>query len=259
MANEPDPPDPPDVIAARYADAAKGSVTAAARLAMDVFDQVNGHPPGSYGPHDAITSITRLAGAALAGGMSLARVGLQVQWDRRVLLVADNIASIVGNGLADALSATGSAAQALNDAPRDRQVWLDTAIRLTNIGMLRGAEILETAVAGPGAYANPIIKRTFAFPMEDPAAEAARQGIEAKLAITRLVRTLDNADIKALATFDPPSCTLRADERQFTIVLNTAGLPSGLYEGAVKATYGAQEPRELPIAIAIPETDDPAE
>ena len=54
-------------------------------------------PPASYKPADAVASLTQLAGAALTGGMSLARVALQVQWDRRVLLVADNVASIVGN------------------------------------------------------------------------------------------------------------------------------------------------------------------
>ena len=135
MAGDPKPPDPPDVIAARYAEAAKKAVTATAQVAIDAFDKVNGPTgtqPGTLKPKDAIASLAQLAGAALTGGMSLARVALQVQWDRRVLLVADNVASIVGNGLDDVIDVVEDAAKKAGPKPfkKQQQEWVDAAIRL---------------------------------------------------------------------------------------------------------------------------------
>ena len=146
MAGDPKPPDPPDVIAARYAEAAKKAVTATAQVAIDAFDKVNGPTgtqPGTLEPKDAIASLAQLAGAALTGGMSLARVALQVQWDRRVLLVADNVASIVGNGLDDVIDVVEDAAKKAGPKPfkEQQQEWVDAAIRLTSVGAIRGAEI----------------------------------------------------------------------------------------------------------------------
>ena len=254
MPDELKPPDPLDVIAARYATAAKNAVNAAAKVGTDAFDKVNGPPgpPPPYQPKDAITSVMQLAGAALTGGMSLARVALQVQWDRRVLLVADNIASIVGTGLNDVLTVAEDAAQKVSTRSYTQQEWVNSAIKLTSIGALRGAEIMETAVAGPGAYANPVIKRTFTI---TPGNKAAT------LAVTKLIRTSDNTDIKALVTFDPPTAKLAANADRFTIVINTAGLPSGTCQGTVTATDDdpARSVRTFDITVLVPETSDPPE
>ena len=265
MAGDPKPPDPPDVIAARYAEAAKKAVTATAQVAIDAFDKVNGPTgtqPGTLKPKDAIASMAQLAGAALTGGMSLARVALQMQWDRRVLLVADNVASIVGNGLDDVIDVVEDAAKKAGPKPfkEQQQEWVDAAIRLTSVGAIRGAEILETVVAGPGAYANPVIKRPITI------ADDAKKAKDATLAVTTLSLTSGGPDIKALVTFDPPGFILAANHTDFTLVINTAGLPSGMYEGEVTATDTGPNPdvppnnvRTFPISIAIPETTDPPE
>ena len=249
--NPPDPPDPPDAVAARYADAAKKAVTAAAKVGTDAFDKVNQNPP-DFGPKDAIASVMQLAGVALSGSMSLARVALQIQWDRRMLLVADNIASIVGAGLSDVLGVAEDAAQKISTRTFTQQEWVNSAIKLTSIGALHGAELMETAVAGPGPYANPVIKRTFPIAAENNVAT---------LAVTSLIRTGDNADIKALVTFDPPTAKLAANADQFTIVINTATLPSGTYQGVVTATDddSPHNVRTVPITVLMPETSDPPE
>ena len=255
MADELKPPDPPDVIAARYATAAKKAVDAAAQVVIDAFDKVNNGTPGPpppYQPKDAIASVVQLAGAALTGSVALARVALQVQWDRRVLLVADNIASIVGAGLGDVLSVAEDVAQKVSTNSYDQQQWVNAAIQLTSIGALRGAEMMETAIAGPGPYGNPVIKRTFGItPQNNPAT----------LAVAELIRTSDGRDIKALVTFDPPSAKLAANATEFTIVINTAGLPSGVYQGAVTATDDSppHEGRSVSITVLAPETSDPPE
>ena len=255
MADELKPPDPPNAIAARYATAAKKAVDAAAQVAIDAFDKVNDGPPGPPPPYqskDAIASVIQLAGAALTGSVALARVALQVQWDRRVLLVADNIASIVGTGLGDVLTVAEDVAQKISAKSYDQQEWVNAAIRLTSIGALRGAEMMETAIAGPGAYANPVIKRTFGItPQNNPAT----------LAVTKLIRISDGKDIKALVTFDPPTAKLAANATKFTIVVNTAGLPSGVYQGAVTATDDTppRAVRTVDITVLAPETSDPPE
>ncbi len=256
MADELTPPDPPNVIAARYATAAKKAVDAAAQVAIDAFDKVNNGPPGPpppYQPKDAIASVIQLAGAALTGSVALARVALQVQWDRRVLLVADDIASIVGTGLGDVLTVAEDVAQKVSTKSYGQQEWVNAAIRLASIGALRGAEMMETAIAGPGPYANPLIRRTFGItpPQNNPAT----------LAVTKLIRTADGTDIKALVTFDPRTAKLAANATKFTIVVNTAGLPSGVYQGAVTATDDSppHKVRTFNITVLAPETSDPTE
>lgn len=257
MADELKPPDPPDVIAAHYAAAAKNAINEVAQIGIDAFDKVNSSPQGPsppYQPADAISSVMRLAGAALTGSVSLARVALQVQWDRRVLLVADNIASIVGTGLNDVFAVAEDAVKKINSNTYKQQEWVNSAIKLTSIGALRGAEIMETAIAGPGEYANPVIKRTF------PVTQTKNK--EATLAVTQLIRTSDGTDVKALVTFDPPSGKLAADQQNFTIVINTAGLPSGAYQGTVTATDDDAPPdnvRTFDITVLVPETSDPPE
>ena len=151
-------PGSPDVIAAHFAKAAKDAVTAVAQVGMDAFDKVNGNPtatppipPSKYKPADALNSLTQLAGAALTGGVSLARVALQVQWDRRVLLVADNVASIVGTGLTDVLGVAGDSPRSPNtkSVKKQQQAWVDAAIQLTNIGALRGTRSSRPWSPGP--------------------------------------------------------------------------------------------------------------
>lgn len=257
MSDELKPPDPPEAIAARYAGAAKDAVNAIAQVGIDAFDKVNGpqgNPPQKYEPKDAIGSLAGLAAAALDGGISLARVALQVQWDRRVLLVADNVASIVQNGLSDVVDVAADTAKQAKPKPVEtqQQEWVDTAIKLTGIAALRGAEVLETVIAGPGAYANPVISRTV------PIAAADRRPKPSTLTVTTLTRPDDGVDVAALAMFDPEDGRLPADADTFTLVINTAGLPSGVFHGEVVATDEDGQ-STIAFSIAIPETSDPPE
>jgi hypothetical protein len=253
---QPQTPDDLPAIAARYAAVAKKVVSESVQVATDAFDQINAKPPKPYGPADAITSLTRLANVALSGGLSLARVALQVQPDRRVLLVADNIADSVTSAMGDVLEVAKDAALTANstDVSRrqwikaNRQEWINASIRLTSIAALRGAEIVETAVAGPGQFGATSVTRT--FPLK-PAATS-----KLSLEVIELKRTDDGRDIKALVVFDPP--ILEVGATSFTFKINTVGLPSGTYEGAIntrkaegdKAIVGAP----YDISIAIPES-----
>lgn len=256
----PNPPDSPSAIAKRYAEAAKKAVDETTKVAFDAFDKVNDEkaPKPRYTPSDAVSSTMQLARAMFRGGMSVARVGLQVNWDPRVMLVADNIASIVGTGIGDALTIAEETAKKLNDKNNTdkQQALVDAAVLLTSVGALRGAEILETAVAGPGPYLDPVIKRTFTIKPKYV------KPYESTLAVKSFVRQWDGADLSALVAFDPASAKLAANADTFTIVMNTAGLPSATYEGVITATQDAPpyKVRELPaITILAPETSDPPE
>jgi hypothetical protein len=265
MSSPSKPPDPPNVIAARYAEAAKKAVTDIAQVAIDAFDKTNGKPQvkppvagQQFTPDDAIGALTKLTAATLSGGIALARVGLQVQWDRRVLLVADNVASIISNGLGDVLAVGEDVAKKAGPKPvKDQQQGLvDSAIQLTGIGVLRAAEVLETVVAGPGAYANPLLLRTFTINDNET------RNRPATLKVTKLRRTQDNVDVTSRVTINPPGFTLAADQLTFSIAFNTAGLPSAAYEGEVTATDVGADPGEdriFVISFAAPDTSDPPE
>jgi hypothetical protein len=274
MSSPSKPPDPPNVIAARYAEAAKKAVSDIAQVAIDAFDKTNGKPESKppvagqqFTPDDAIGVMAKLAAATLSGGVALARVGLQVQWDRRVLLVADNVASIVSNGLGDVLAVGEDVAKKAGPKPfkEQQQGLVDSAIQLTGIGVLRAAEVFETVVAGPGAYANPLILRTFTIADEDTNKDGIgdlKRGRPATLKVTKLRRTQDNVDVTSRVTINPPGFTLAADQLTFSIAFNTAGLPSAAYEGEVTATDVGADPGEdriFVISFAAPDTSDPPE
>ena len=74
-----------------------------------------------------------------------------------------------------------------------------------------------------------------------------------------MIRTADGTDVKARLTFDPASGGLPAGKGEFTLVINTAGLLSGLYEGTVTATDTANVVRSVPVTLILPETSDPPE
>lgn len=253
--NAPQPPqDDPPAVAGRYALAAKKVVSDAAKVATDAFDVINADPPGAYGPGDAIQSASRLAAIAATGAMSLARIALQVQPDKGALLVADNIASIISRGLKDVIGVAADAAQSMNSQNKiiDRQEWINSAIKLTSIAALRGAEIVETAVAGPGPYLDPIA--TYLIPINSAP-------VSRKLAVTKLVRTgdPDQDDIKSLVSFDPTTAELGPGKTTFTMVINTVGLPSSVYQGEVEAREAdpAQPVTKVPIMITIPPQQQP--
>jgi hypothetical protein len=87
------------------------------------------------------------------------------------------------------------------------------------------------------------------------------QNNPATLAVTKLIRTGDGTDVKALVSFDPPTAKLAANATKFTIVINTAGLRSGAYQGAVTATDDSppHKVRTFNITVLVPETSDPPE
>ena len=103
----------------------------------------------TYTAADAIESMTTLAGIAITGGSALARIPLQIQPDNGPMLVADEVAAVVTRALTGAAAVAGDAAEQVNDGTF-RANWVDSAVTLTGMAVLRAAEAAEAIGAGPG-------------------------------------------------------------------------------------------------------------
>lgn len=240
--NEP-PVDDIAAIATRYGLVAKQIVNDTVMVATDAFDQINA-TPSVFTTADAIKTVGRFANIALAGSLSLARVALEIKPDPRVLLVADNVADSVSSALGDVVDVAVDAAVQVSDldvkATKDESVkW---AIRLTSIAALRGAEILETIVAGPSEYGETHAEYVLTFnPVPTTAVE---------LSAVSLARPGDPNNIAALVVFD--SVEIPVGAGTFTVKINTMGLPSAQYDLVVQLTKADGTSDVQTFGIVIP-------
>jgi hypothetical protein len=221
--------DDPKVIAAKYAKEVNEAIDGASQVATEAYDKINADPP-AYETKDAIKSLVDLTKIALQGAADIARIPLQTPPDPRVLLLADHITTVVRRGLLEATQVAAEAAALIDDDPMnvDRNELMKSAVKVARIGMLRSAEIAQTIAAGPGAYADPVLISDY-FHI-DP------QTYDRTLKVTELGRkAVPNEDVSKLVGFDLPNGILQANVDSFRMVANSAGLPSGVYVGKVKA------------------------
>ena len=73
------------------------------------------------------------------------------------MLVADEVASVVQRALTDAAAVAGDAAEKV-DAGTFKSQWVDSAVMLTSMAVLRTAEAAEAIAAGPGVLADPVME-----------------------------------------------------------------------------------------------------
>lgn len=213
-------------IATRYAMITRKMVNDAAQVAIDAFDKIN-DTPGTYTGEDAIKSMTKLAGIAITGASALARIPLQIQPKNGPMLVADEVASVVQRALTDATAVAGDAAEKLN-AGTFRDEWVDSAVTLTGMAVLRAAEAAEAIGAGPGVLADPLM--TFG----PYAIKGANPKDELVLKMGKLARPSVDEDIAGLVSFIPAGGVLKAgDPKEFSLAINSAGIPSGIFRGKV--------------------------
>ena len=231
------PMDDPKSIATRYATITRKMVNGAAQVAIDAFNQINGITPGGFSPEKAIESMTQLAGIAITGASELARIPLQIQPDNGAMLVADEVASVIQTALTDAAAVAGDAAEKFN-AGTFKDEWADSAVTLTGMAVLRAAEIAEAIGAGPGVLADPLMKFG-PYPIN-----GANKADELVLKMGKLARPTVDEDIGGIVQFIPAEGVLKAGEaKEFSLVINSAGIPSGIFRGKVKVLKnGAVQP-----------------
>jgi hypothetical protein len=237
------PIDDPKAIATRYATITRKMVNGAAQVAIDAFDKING--TSGFTGEDAIESMTQLAGVAITGASELARVPLQIQPDNGPLLVADEVASVIQTALTDAAAVAGDAAEKVN-AGTFKDKWVDSAVTLTGMAVLRAAEIAEAIGAGPGVLGDPVMKfGPYTITGASPADELV-------LKMGPLARPTVDEDVAGIVQFIPAGGVLKSGEpKKFSLAINTAGIPSGVFRGTVKVLKNGAVQQGLAVKVIL--------
>jgi hypothetical protein len=238
------PMDDPMAIATRYATITHKMVNDATQVAIDAFNKINATPP-NYTGDDAIKSMTHLATIAITGGAALARIPLQIQPDNRPMLVADEVASVVQRALTDAAAVAGDAAEKV-DAGTFKTQWVDSAVMLTSMAVLRSAEIAEAVAAGPGVLGNPVMEfGPFTI-------SGATLADEVVLKMITLARPGVDENIAGLVIFTPAGGVLKTNAtKAFSLTINTAGIASGVFQGEVGVSISGATQTILKVSLNL--------
>ncbi|MGB8208654.1 MAG: hypothetical protein WCF69_13765 [Mycobacterium sp.] len=236
--------DDPTAIATRYATITRKMVHDATQVAIDAFNKIN-NKPGKYKGKDAIKAMTQLADIAITGGAALARIPLQIQPDNRPMLVADEVASVVQTALTDVAEIAGDAAKKI-DAGKFKDKWVDSAIMLTSMAVLRTAEAAEAIIAGPGVLADPVMEFG---PYTVPGATIADEVV---LKVEKLARPGVAENIAGLVKFTPAGGVLKAGvTKAFSFTINSAGIASGMFQGEVSVSINNVAQPNLPVILNL--------
>ncbi|MBI3228339.1 MAG: hypothetical protein HYZ39_25155 [Mycolicibacterium cosmeticum] len=222
--------DDPQVIANAFAASAKKVVADSQAEVIRVVNQINKNPgpPIGFTVDDAIKSWIKLAKIAIEGGVSMGQTALQVEPKQSVLVLADHLATIATQSVADAKTVADEVSDLIAAKTFDSDSAVHTTIKLANIALLNGADALQTVAAGPAQYAPTIIGTTVV--------------LQAPLATSHKVTVVKVAlggppTVPALAadriTLDPADGVLPAGATEFTIIINSAGLTSGSYIASI--------------------------
>lgn len=242
--------DDPTDIAAAFADTARKVVDQSRDEATKAFDDINSSDPNpTYTAGDAIKTMSALAKIALTGSIEMGQTALEVRPTQSVLILADHIATVLARGVKEAAQVAADASDLIDKDKYDKNEWVHSAIKLTNIACLRGSEIFQTAAAGPAQYGNPIVKETTTLLKQQVDTKHDRV---LKLKILKLGGASDKNKIADYrVSFEPADAVLKKGEDEFTLVVNSAGLPSGVYVGSVELQGGSPADITVPVAINL--------
>ena len=247
--------DDPIVIAARYGAVAHKIVNDAAKVVDDAFGKINKvndqNQPDDKGPFtagDAIATISRLLTVAATGAIGFARIPLQIQSEKGPLLLADHIATVAAIAISDAEQVTENLAKSVDDDefPQNQKAKLvESAIKLTSIGMIRGAEVLETVVAGPGRYKDPVFT-------SDPIRVTTLTRDRELRVVSMRRQAVPGEDITKLVQVIPDDRILRSGEETFQLRVNAAGIPSGVFVGVVQPCRPGTHTKDgAPVTVSL--------
>jgi hypothetical protein len=248
--------DDPEDIAAAFATNARNMVAESQKVAVDAFQKINpkdGHnQPMNFTAGDAIRTMTKLAQIAVTGGIEMGQTALDIQPNKGVLILADYIATVLSRAVKDTATVASEASDLIDKNSYDQNEWTQSAIKLTNIALLRGAEIAQSVAAGPAQYASPIAKETLILG-DDEIDSANDRAL--RLSSLKLGGPADQSPVPGYRiSFEPSDGVLRAGMNSFTLVVNSSGLASGVYIGSVDISVpGANPPQilNLPFSIAL--------
>jgi hypothetical protein len=240
--------DDPNDIADAFAATARKVVNQSRDEAVKAFNDINGTgPDAGYTAGDAIKSMATLAKIAVTGGIEMGQTALEARPTQGVLILADHIATVLSRGVKEAAQVAAEASDLVDKDKYGKDEWVQSAIKLTNIAFLRGSEILQTVAAGPAQYGDPIAKETI---------KLSKTQVDAKHDRVLKIRTLklggapkNKAVPDYRISFEPTDGVLKKGQQHFTLVVNSAGLPSGVYLGEVELHGGS--PADIVVSVAI--------
>jgi hypothetical protein len=217
---EPDP----DPIVARLAASAKEIVDEAGEVAREASKKINNGT--GYSAADLLGSMTKLTNVAFAGGLELAKAGMDGLSQPGPRAVADQMAVISRRMISESGKVAGEASDLLDKQqffkPTD---WVQAMVKLADIALFGGIELAETALAGPGQYEKAPIRETF---------KVTPDNVNPRL-LTILSLSRPGAADAAVGRvgFDPSDRVLPKGQSEFSILVDAAGLASGKYIGEV--------------------------
>jgi hypothetical protein len=179
-----------------------------------------------YDLSDMIGTVTRVVNAGIAGATDLARVPLEEKWPEKHLVLGEYVSSVVRGMVTQAGFVAQAAANDIEGFAYTPRRWLESMTRLIDIAVAGGMDIAETLGAGPAQFQpQPTASQYYTVAGDSTVARPLSWK-------QRPVRdaTDDEIDEKKL-TFDPP--TLLPGNTQFRILVDAAGLLSGVYKGEV--------------------------
>jgi hypothetical protein len=247
--------DDPNDIAKAFEEDAKKIIDESQKVTVDAFKKINKKDPNkpmTYTAGDAIKSMVELTRIAATGGIEMGQTALEVEPTKGVLILADHIATVLSRAVKEAAKVTSEAADLVDKNAFNQNEWTQSAIKLTNIALLHGAEIVQTVAAGPAQYANPVCKAEFTL-APGQVDQINDRGL--KLGSLKLGGPTTNPPIPAYrVSFEPADGVLKAAKDKFTLVVNSAGLTSGVYIGSVDISVSGANPRQVlnfPVAINL--------
>jgi hypothetical protein len=212
--------------AARLARIADETIKAASDVANDASRKVD---VGAYGLGDMVKSLVRLSSVAMTGGLRLAESALGDRPQRPsdgMLVLADHLASIAERTVKHVNDVVGETTPRVADSPMNSGAWLGAAMKLTDIAIIGAVEAVETAVIGPARYAkSEFISDPFTMPDTWKTGTLCVDESSFNRPATNNPVPLDRI------RFDPAE--VKANKREFRVVVDETGLPSGIYIGTV--------------------------
>ena len=150
--------DPKD-IADAFADTAKKVVNQSRDEAVKAFNDINSaSKKPTYTAGDALKTMAALAKIAVSGTIEMGQTALEVRPTQGVLILADHIATVLARTVKEAADVGSEASELIDKDKYTKNEWVQSAIKLSNIALLRGSEIFQTVAAGPAQYGDPIAK-----------------------------------------------------------------------------------------------------
>ena len=222
----------PDAAAQNIADSIKSTLQDAVDILDAASDAVD---EAQYDTRDLLGTLTQLSSVSMLGGLKVFEAVLANRPRRPsegLLVLADHLASITERTLHQARGVVEQAARDIGGDPRTAQPWVDAATKLADIAVVNGIDAVQTVAVGPARYAP----RTF---VSDPfAVTDLRPGtLEAG---SDFARPGDSTVIPRDAiTFSPPE--LGADHKDYRVLVDETGLPSGVYIGTVTSRGGGEQ------------------